>query len=141
MCVCDQLLIIHRKSHTDSQLEEDERSKRPAPSTHAEELGGILYQPKTRETRQSYEVLLNFILHCIGDQVCLSVCVYLFVSVCVCACVCPYMCIYVCGNICVCVCLSVLCMCMLCLCVVYVCLLCLHMCMCICLSVCACVYL
>ena len=58
-------------------MEEEERSKRPAPSTHADELGGILYQPKTRETRQSYEVLLNFILHCIGDQVraCVCMCV------------------------------------------------------------------
>ena len=96
-CVCDQLLIIHRRSHTDSQLEEDERSKRPAPSTHAEELGGILYQPKTRETRQSYEVLLNFILHCIGDQVCLSVCVY----VCACVCICVSVSVYLC---CVCAC-------------------------------------
>ena len=80
-------IIVHRRSHIEPQLEEDERSKRPAPSTHADELGGILYQPKTRETRQSYEVLLNFILHCIGDQVCVSV------SVCVnCVCLCVSMC-------------------------------------------------
>ncbi|XP_065882563.1 U5 small nuclear ribonucleoprotein 200 kDa helicase-like [Dysidea avara] len=58
-----------KRSRNESQLEEEEQqSKRMAPSTHAEEIGGIQYQPKTRETRQSYEVLLTFILNCIGDQ-------------------------------------------------------------------------
>lgn len=31
--------------------------------------GAILYRPKTQETRQTYEVLLNFIQVAIGDQV------------------------------------------------------------------------
>ena len=86
-------IIILRRSHIEPQLEEDERSKRPAPS-HADELGGILYQPKTRETRQSYEVLLNFILHCLGDQV----------RVCMCVCVCLHVCMHACVYVCVCVC-------------------------------------
>jgi len=60
----------YRRSRNESQLEEEEQtSKKIAPSAHAEEYG-IEYQPKTRETRQSYEVLLTFILNCIGDQVC-----------------------------------------------------------------------
>ena len=33
-----------------------------------ESLSSILYRPKTYETRQSYEIILSFILECIGDQ-------------------------------------------------------------------------
>ena len=43
-----------------------------------EEMVGILYRPKTQETRQTYEVLLSFIQAALGDQVrlpspCLSI--------------------------------------------------------------------
>ncbi len=31
--------------------------------------GAILYRPKTQETRQTYEIMLNFIQVAIGDQV------------------------------------------------------------------------
>jgi len=31
--------------------------------------GAILYRPKTQETKATYEVLLDFIQHAIGDQV------------------------------------------------------------------------
>jgi len=31
--------------------------------------GAILYRPKTQETRQTYEILLNFIQVAIGDKV------------------------------------------------------------------------
>lgn len=34
-----------------------------------DEMVGILYRPKTTETRQTYEVLLNFIQAALGDQV------------------------------------------------------------------------
>ena len=33
-----------------------------------EELAGIIYRPKTQETRQNYEIILSFIQDCIGDQ-------------------------------------------------------------------------
>lgn len=33
-----------------------------------DDLEGIKYQPRTRETRQAYESLLNFVRHKIGDQ-------------------------------------------------------------------------
>lgn len=33
--------------------------------------GAILYRPKTQDTKQTYEFLLNFIQNAIGDQVCL----------------------------------------------------------------------
>ena len=34
-----------------------------------DEMVGILYRPKTVETRQTYEVLLSFIQAALGDQV------------------------------------------------------------------------
>lgn len=34
-----------------------------------DDMVGILYRPKTPETRQTYEVLLNFIQAALGDQV------------------------------------------------------------------------
>lgn len=33
------------------------------------DMVGIMYRPKTPETRQTYEVLLSFIQAAIGDQV------------------------------------------------------------------------
>jgi pre-mRNA-splicing helicase BRR2 len=35
----------------------------------ADDVAGILYRPKTQETRQTYEVLLSFIQEALGDQV------------------------------------------------------------------------
>ena len=34
-----------------------------------DEMVGIMYRPKTQETRQTYEVLLSFIQAALGDQV------------------------------------------------------------------------
>ena len=34
-----------------------------------DDMVGILYRPKTTETRQTYEVLLSFIQAALGDQV------------------------------------------------------------------------
>jgi hypothetical protein len=38
-------------------------------SAGIDEMVGILYRPKTQETRQTYEVLLSFIQAALGDQV------------------------------------------------------------------------
>ena len=38
-------------------------------SGNIDEMVGIIYRPKTQETRQTYEVLLSFIQEAIGDQV------------------------------------------------------------------------
>ena len=38
-------------------------------SGDAEDISGIYYHPKTRETKHTYEVLLSFIQAAIGDQV------------------------------------------------------------------------
>lgn len=34
-----------------------------------DEMVGIVYKPKTKETRETYEVLLSFIHAALGDQV------------------------------------------------------------------------
>lgn len=34
-----------------------------------DEMVGIIYKPKTKETRETYEVLLSFIQAALGDQV------------------------------------------------------------------------
>ena len=34
-----------------------------------DDMVGIMYRPKTQETRQTYEVLLSFIQEALGDQV------------------------------------------------------------------------
>lgn len=39
-------------------------------SEGVDEMVGIMYRPKTQETRQTYEVLLSFIQEALGDQVC-----------------------------------------------------------------------
>jgi len=38
-------------------------------SSGIDDMVGILYRPKTQETRQTYEVLLSFIQAALGDQV------------------------------------------------------------------------
>ena len=35
-----------------------------------DEMVGIMYRPKTQETRQTYEIMLSFIQEALGDQVC-----------------------------------------------------------------------
>ena len=43
-------------------------------STEMEELSGVYYRPRTRETKSTYEILLSFIQKMIGDQVCAHTC-------------------------------------------------------------------
>jgi pre-mRNA-splicing helicase BRR2 len=38
-------------------------------SSEMEELSGVYYRPRTRETKSTYEILLSFIQKMIGDQV------------------------------------------------------------------------
>lgn len=40
-----------------------------------DEMVGIIYKPKTKETRETYEVLLSFIQAALGDQVRMRTCV------------------------------------------------------------------
>lgn len=38
-------------------------------SKEMEEISGLYYRPRTKESREIYELLLTFIQQCIGDQV------------------------------------------------------------------------
>ena len=38
-------------------------------SKEMEELTGIYYRPRTKETRETYELILSFVQRCIGDHV------------------------------------------------------------------------
>ena len=39
-------------------------------SSEMEELSGVVYRPRTKETRATYELMLSFIQQNSGDQVC-----------------------------------------------------------------------
>ena len=91
MCVCVLSLTLYyyrKKARRDSEDQYYMGSKATTLlSSEMEELGGLVYRPRTKETRATYELLLSFIQNSIGDQVC--VCVY------VCACLyTAYVCIY-----------------------------------------------
>jgi len=61
--------IIRKKSRRDSGEEHIATSKGSnLLSSELEELSGIYYRPRTRETRSAYEILLSFIQQAIGDQ-------------------------------------------------------------------------
>lgn len=62
--------IIRKKPRRDSGEEHVATSKGSSLlSSELEELSGIYYRPRTRETRSAYEILLSFIQQAIGDQV------------------------------------------------------------------------
>ena len=66
------LIHVHscRKPRRDSGEEYVAASKGTSLlSSEIEELSGIYYRPRTRETRSTYEVLLSFLQQAIGDQV------------------------------------------------------------------------
>ena len=52
-------------------------------SAGIDDMVGILYRPKTQETRQTYEVLLSFIQAALGDQVCLYAVCSIFPYICI----------------------------------------------------------
>lgn len=66
------LLYVYRKSrHTSDQDDEYFTISKGSSllSTEMEELSGVYYRPRTRETKSTYEILLSFIQKMIGDQV------------------------------------------------------------------------
>lgn len=85
------LFTVRKKARHDSEDQYYIGSKAGSLlSSEMEELSGVVYRPRTKETRATYELMLSFIQHNIGDQVCLSP------HVCVCINVCVYVCLTVC---------------------------------------------
>ena len=68
------LLLIHfiiffrRQKRDEAQYDFTHSKGATVLSEGVDEMVGIMYRPKTQETRQTYEVLLSFIQEAIGDQ-------------------------------------------------------------------------
>lgn len=62
------MLFIRRQKRDEAQYDFDRMKGAPLLSQGIDEMVGIVYRPKTQETRQTYEVLLSFIQEALGDQ-------------------------------------------------------------------------
>lgn len=64
-----RFLFSHRRQKRDeAQYDFDRMKGATLLSEGIDEMVGIVYRPKTQETRQTYEVLLSFIQEALGDQ-------------------------------------------------------------------------
>jgi len=70
-CVCIKLLFcfFRRQKRDEAQYDFDRMKGATLLSEGVDEMVGIIYRPKTQDTRQTYEVLLSFIQVALGDQV------------------------------------------------------------------------
>lgn len=57
-----------RQKRDEAQYDSDRMKGATLLSEGIDEMVGIVYRPKTQETRQTYEVLLSFIQEALGDQ-------------------------------------------------------------------------
>lgn len=57
------------KAETSSKYDSTKVKTKSLLSESIDDMVGIMYRPKTLETRQTYEVLLSFLHEAIGDQV------------------------------------------------------------------------
>ena len=62
-CVC------RRRRRDDAKYDMQKMKGATLLSDKIDEMVGIVYRPKTQETRQTYEILLSFIQEALGDQV------------------------------------------------------------------------
>lgn len=62
------LLHFRRQKRDEAQYDFDRMKGATLLSEGIDEMVGIVYRPKTQETRQTYEVLLSFIQEALGDQ-------------------------------------------------------------------------
>lgn len=64
------LVYFHRRKKRDEAKYDTMKMKGTTLlSEGIDDMVGIVYRPKTQETRQTYEVLLSFIQAALGDQV------------------------------------------------------------------------
>lgn len=64
------LLCLYRRRKRDEDRHDINKMKGfTLLSEGIDEMVGIVYKPKTKETRETYEVLLSFIHAALGDQV------------------------------------------------------------------------
>jgi len=62
-------IYFRRKKRDEAKYEMGKMKGTTLLSAGIDDMVGILYRPKTQETRQTYEVLLSFIQAALGDQV------------------------------------------------------------------------
>jgi len=61
--------VCRRRKRDETKYEMGKTKGTTLLSAGIDDMVGILYRPKTQETRQTYEVLLSFIQAALGDQV------------------------------------------------------------------------
>lgn len=61
-------VVSRRQKRDEAQYDFDRMKGATLLSEGIDEMVGIVYRPKTQETRQTYEVLLSFIQEALGDQ-------------------------------------------------------------------------
>lgn len=61
-------MYFRRQKRDEAQYDFDRMKGATLLSEGIDEMVGIVYRPKTQETRQTYEVLLSFIQEALGDQ-------------------------------------------------------------------------
>lgn len=62
------IFLFRRQKRDEAQYDFARMKGSTILSDNIDEMTGIVYKPKTQETRQTYEVLLSFIQEAIGDQ-------------------------------------------------------------------------
>lgn len=62
-------LLCRRQKRDEAQYDFARMKGTTLLSDGVDDMVGIMYRPKTQETRQTYEVLLSFIQEALGDQV------------------------------------------------------------------------
>jgi hypothetical protein len=62
-------VLIRRRKRDEDRHDINKMKGYTLLSEGIDEMVGIIYKPKTKETRETYEVLLSFIQAALGDQV------------------------------------------------------------------------
>lgn len=62
------LFVCRRQKRDEAQYDLNRMKGATLLSEGIDEMVGIIYKPKTQETRQTYEVLLSFLQEALGDQ-------------------------------------------------------------------------
>lgn len=65
----NETINCRRKKRDEARYDMQKMKGTTLLSEGIDEMVGIMYRPKTQETRQTYEVMLSFIQEALGDQV------------------------------------------------------------------------
>lgn len=68
-CSMSYYVLVRRRKRDEDRHDINKMKGYTLLSEGIDEMVGIIYKPKTKETRETYEVLLSFIQAALGDQV------------------------------------------------------------------------